>query len=135
MSVDSLQVLIVDDNEDAAMSLLMLLELEDIVAATAGDAPEALAKVAEGCPELMLVDIGLPGMNGFELAQHLRADPATREIALIALTGREPSSKDEPQAAIFDQFWTKPFDPKKLLASVKSILESAPERSHAQSSR
>ena len=116
------EVLIVDDNEDAAMSLLMLFELEDIAAAAAPDAPGALALVQEATPQLMLIDIGLPGMNGFQLAQRLREQPATRRMTLIALTGRDASGED-PDAAAFDQFWTKPFDPKKLLAEVKSILE------------
>jgi CheY-like chemotaxis protein len=116
------QVLIVDDNEDAAMSLLMLLELEDITAAAASDAAAALRMIERGAPALLLIDIGLPGMNGFELAQRLRENDPDRTMTLIALTGREASGKDEPEAAAFDHFWTKPFDPKKLLAEVKSIL-------------
>ena len=116
------EVLIVDDNEDAAMSLLMLLELENIKAAAAGDARAALAMVERGAPRLLLIDIGLPGMNGFELAQRLRDGDPDRRMTLIALTGREASGRDEPEAAAFDHFWTKPFDPKKLLTEVKGML-------------
>jgi CheY-like chemotaxis protein len=116
------QVLIVDDNEDAAMSLLMLLELEDIRALAAGDAMAALAMVEKETPALLLIDIGLPGMNGFELARRLRDSYPDRRMTLIALTGREASGRDEPEAAAFDHFWTKPFDPKRLLAEVKEIL-------------
>jgi DNA-binding response OmpR family regulator len=122
------QVLIVDDNEDAAMSLLMLLELENISAAAAGDAKAALAIVGKGAPPLLLIDIGLPGMNGFELARELRDRDPARTMTLIALTGREASSRDEPEAAAFDRFWTKPFDPKKLLAEVKAILSQRASR-------
>jgi two-component system, OmpR family, response regulator len=118
----AVQVLIVDDNEDAAMSLTMLLELEDIVAATASTAPVALGLLDQISPTLMLIDIGLPGMNGFELARRLRERPDTRKATLIALTGREGNSEDA-DAAAFDQFWTKPFDPKKLLTAVKTILD------------
>lgn len=117
------QVLIVDDNEDAAMSLTMLLELEDIVSATAHDAPAALELLKRITPRLMLIDIGLPGMNGFELAQRLRDQPDTCDATLIALTGRDPGAELESDAAAFDQFWTKPFDPKKLLVEVKAIVE------------
>lgn len=120
----AVQVLIVDDNEDAAMSLTMLLELEDIVAATAPTAPVALELLDRISPTLMLIDIGLPGMNGFELARRLRERPDTRKATLIALTGRESNSEDA-DAAAFDQFWTKPFDPKKLLVAVKTILNGA----------
>lgn len=117
----TVQVLIVDDNEDAAMSLTMLLELEDIASAAAPDATAALALLDRISAPLMLIDIGLPGMNGFELARRLRARPDTCKATLIALTGREASQQD-PDAAVFDQFWTKPFDPRKLLAEVKSVI-------------
>ena len=118
----AVQVLIVDDNEDAALSLMMLLELEDIVAATAATGQAALELLDQLSPALMLIDIGLPGMDGFELARRLRARPDTRKTTLVALTGREAHSEDV-DAALFDQFWTKPFDPKKLLAAVRTILE------------
>jgi two-component system, OmpR family, response regulator len=121
----AVQVLIVDDNEDAAMSLTMLLELEDIVAATAPTAPVALELLDRISPTLMLIDIGLPGMNGFELARRLRERPDTRKATLIALTGRD-SNREDADAAAFDQFWTKPFDPKKLLVAVKTIVNGAP---------
>lgn len=118
------QILIVDDNVDAAMSLVMLLDLEDMTAVTVADAPSALALIGAACPPLMLIDIGLPGMNGFELAKRLRAHPVARYSTLIALTGREPRDVDDPDARLFDRFWTKPFDPNKLLADVKAILSA-----------
>jgi DNA-binding response OmpR family regulator len=120
----AIQVLIVDDNEDAAMSLTMLLELEGIVSATAPTAPAALELLDQISPALMLIDIGLPGMDGFELARRLRERSDMHTRTLIALTGREGNTEDA-DAAAFDQFWTKPFDPKKLLAAVKSILDRA----------
>lgn len=119
--VRSAQVLIVDDNEDASSSLTMLLELEDISAASAPDAEAALEIVADMSPQLLLIDIGLPGMNGIELAKHLRALPNTRKSKYIALTGRDEVA-EEHIADAFDQYWTKPFDPRKLLAEVKAIL-------------
>ncbi|HEX2495160.1 MAG TPA: response regulator [Steroidobacter sp.] len=117
----SVQVLIVDDNEDAAMSLIMLLELENITAAAVPNATAALEALEQASPLLMLIDIGLPGMNGFELAGRLREHPKAAACTLIALTGRDAGWAD-PDAAAFDQFWTKPFDPKKLLTEIKSII-------------
>jgi CheY-like chemotaxis protein len=115
------QVLIVDDNEDAAMSLTLLFELEDIVAASVPDAEAALRFVQQSVPPLLLIDIGLPGMNGFELARRLRALPALRASTLIALSGRDAGPQAQAETG-FDQFWTKPFDPKKLLAEVQLVL-------------
>ncbi len=118
-----MQVLIVDDSADAATSLTMLLELEDIAAQSVGDAEAALRFVETHTPLLMLIDIGLPGMNGFELARRLRELPQMRGATLIALTGREQPSTQE--RALFDQFWTKPFDPRRLIEEVKSVISRA----------
>jgi DNA-binding response OmpR family regulator len=117
------QVLIVDDSADAAASLTMLLELEDIAAESAGDAEAALRVVEVRTPLLLLIDIGLPGMNGFELARRLRQMPRLSSATLIALTGREQPGTQEQ--ALFDQYWTKPFDPKRLIDEVKSVLNRA----------
>lgn len=118
---ESVEVLIVDDNEDAANSLAMLLELEDVAAAIAPDAEAALRLTERLRPTLLLIDIGLPGMNGYELAHELRKRPATRTAALIALTGRDAPADTSENG--FDQFWTKPFDPRKLLEEIKALLD------------
>ena len=118
-----MQVLIVDDSADAATSLTMLLELEDIAAASVGDAEAALQFVASSTPLLLLIDIGLPGMNGYELARHLRQLPQLNGATLIALTGREQPGAQE--GALFDQFWTKPFDPRRLIEEVKTVISRA----------
>jgi CheY-like chemotaxis protein len=123
------QVLIVDDSADAATSLTMLLELEDIAAQSVGDAEAALQFVATSVPRLMLIDIGLPGMNGYELARRLRQLPQLNGATLIALTGREGQTAQEQ--ALFDQFWTKPFDPRRLIEEVKAVINRAATRSPA----
>jgi DNA-binding response OmpR family regulator len=119
-----MEVLIVDDSADAATSLTMLLELEDIAAHSVGDGEAALQLCAGCTPLLLLIDIGLPGMNGFELARRLRQLPHLSGVTLIALTGREQS--DAPERALFDQFWTKPFDPRRLIEEVKAVISRAP---------
>lgn len=126
----SVQVLIIDDSADAAASLTMLLELEDISAQSAPDAEAALHYVEHTTPLLLLIDIGLPGMNGYELAQRLRQLPQLRGATLIALTGRDGASSQEQ--ALFDQFWTKPFEPRRLIEEVKSVISRATaDRQHA----
>ena len=121
-----MQVLIVDDSADAAASLTMLLELEDIAAQSVGDAEAALQFVESSVPLLLLFVIGLPGMNGYELAHRLRQLPQMNGATLIALTGREGPSPQEQ--ALFDQFWTKPFDPRRLIEEVKGVISRAADR-------
>jgi len=107
----------------------MLLELEDIAAQSVGDAESALELVERTVPLLLLIDIGLPGMNGYELARKLRGLPQMQGATLIALTGRDgPSNQDQ---ALFDQFWTKPFDPRRLIDEVKGVISRAADRSPA----
>ena len=118
-----MQVLIVDDSADAAASLTMLLELEDIAAQSVGDAETALQFVENSTPLLLLIDIGLPGMNGYELARRLRQLPHLKAATLIALTGREPPAAQE--RTLFDQFWTKPFEPRRLIEEVKTVISRA----------
>src|SRR5512138_2137080 len=101
----------------------MLLELEDIAAQSVADAEAALRCVEGSGPLLFLIDIGLPGMNGFELARRLRELPQLNGATLIALTGREQPSEQE--RALFDQFWTKPFDPRRLIEEVKAVISRA----------
>ncbi|HEX4972675.1 MAG TPA: response regulator [Steroidobacteraceae bacterium] len=124
-----MQVLIVDDSADAAASLTMLLELEDIGAQSVGDAEAALRLVEQTVPLMFLIDIGLPGMNGYELARRLRQLPRLNGVTLIALTGREGPSPQEQ--ALFDQFWTKPFDPRRLIEEVRGVISRAADRSPA----
>jgi signal transduction histidine kinase len=82
-----LRVLVVDDNDDAAMMLTEILNVSGHVTATAEDGPAALAAAAQFRPEVALLDIGLPVMDGFELARQFRADPELRRTRLIAVTG------------------------------------------------
>lgn len=104
----------------------MLLELEEIAAQSVGDAEAALQLVEQTVPLLLLIDIGLPRMDGYELARRLRQMPQLNGVTLIALTGRDPPSPDEQ--ALFDQFWIKPFDPQRLIEEVKGVISRAAHR-------
>ena len=105
----SRRVLVVDDNEDAAASLGELLELWGHEVQTAYDGKHALAMARTWQPEIVLLDIGLPGMDGYEVAQRLREDPATSSAFLIAITGYgQEEDRRRSQEAGFDQHLTKP---------------------------
>ncbi|SFD89053.1 hybrid sensor histidine kinase/response regulator [Massilia yuzhufengensis] len=109
------RILVVDDNADAAEMLLMALELFGCEVRTAHSATAALAMVADFAPEVALLDIGLPDLNGYELARRLRAMEGGRSMRLIAATGWG-QEKDRQRAfdAGFDHHLTKPIDFERL---------------------
>jgi PAS domain S-box-containing protein len=113
------RVLVVDDSADAADSLAMLLELEGHEVTTAYSASAALEVAERIHPEVAFIDIGLPQMDGYEVARRLRASGLGREIRLVALTGYgQPDDRDEARRAGFDHHLVKPAD----LRSVDAIL-------------
>lgn len=102
------RILIVDDNVDAAEMLAELLRLENHVVDVAHDGPQALATAEKVSPSVALVDIGLPGMDGYELARALRGRYGT-QVRLVALTGYgQPSDLDRTKQAGFDAHLVKP---------------------------
>jgi PAS domain S-box-containing protein len=119
------RVLIVDDSTDAADSLAMLLKLEGHDVTTAYTAAAALEKAERLLPDVAFIDIGLPQMDGYEVARRLRANDRCRAIRLVALTGYgQPGDRDEARRAGFDHHLVKPAD----WRSVGAILaEPAPE--------
>jgi two-component system, OmpR family, response regulator len=103
------RVLLVDDSVDAAEALSMLLETLGHEVRTMHDGTSALAIVDEFRPEAVILDIGLPGMDGFALARELRKRPSTRDVLLIALTGYGgDEDRLRARAAGFDHHLVKP---------------------------
>ena len=104
-------ILIIDDNVDSAQTLGDLLELSGHHTTVAHNGLDGLAAAERVRPDVVMLDIGLPGMNGYEVARRLRAEPWGAPILLIALTGwGQPQDKREAEAAGFDHHVTKPFD-------------------------
>jgi len=105
------RVLIVDDNEDAANSLALILELGGHKTASVYSAADALARAVAFRPDVVLLDIGLPGMDGYEVAQKLRELPGLRDIRLVAVTGYGRSDdRIRARDAGFDDHLTKPVE-------------------------
>ena len=118
----ALRILIVDDNIDAATMLAMLLQASGHAVMVEYGARAGLARARVERPDVCLLDIGLPEMDGNELAQHLRALPETAHALLIAVTGYgQESDRQRTQAAGFDHHLVKPLDPRALFA----LLERA----------
>ena len=105
------RVLVVDDNHDAADTLALLLDLLGHHTRTAHDGPQALQAAAEFRPEVVLLDIGLPGMNGYEVCRRLRQEAWGRDALVVALTGWG-YAEDRRQAsdAGFDRHLVKPVE-------------------------
>ena len=112
------RILVVDDNADAARSLARLLtRLYEQEVRVANDGPEALVVAGEFRPELVLLDIGLPGMSGYEVAEQLRRLPEHERILIVALTGwGQEDDRRRSLAAGIDHHLVKPVDPEDLLA-------------------
>jgi CheY-like chemotaxis protein len=112
------RVLVVDDNVDAARTMAMLLELEGYQVECAFDGQHALDCVRDRPPDALLLDIGLPRLDGLEVARRLRAQSgeAARKRLLVAVSGYG-RDQDRAQAlqAGFDLHFTKPADPEQLL--------------------
>jgi signal transduction histidine kinase len=108
-------ILIVDDNHDSAQSLSMLLRLSGHHVETAYDGPGALEQAANHLPDVILLDIGLPGMNGLEVARRIRENERLKHLVLVALTGYgQEEDRQRSQEAGFDAHFVKPVDLKEL---------------------
>jgi CheY-like chemotaxis protein/two-component sensor histidine kinase len=117
-----LRIMVVDDNIDAAAMLAMLLEAAGHQVVVEHSARGALLRAGEAHPEVCLLDIGLPEIDGNELAQRLRADPATAGAVLIAVTGYgQEKDLAQSQAAGFDHHLVKPVDTRALAAILATI--------------
>jgi CheY-like chemotaxis protein len=107
-------VLLVEDNADAREALRVLLELDGYDVEVAGDGPQGLEIARAKTPAVALIDIGLPGMDGYEVARRIRGLSGSRPL-LIALTGySDPDDRRRAEEAGFDAHVVKPVDPDEL---------------------
>jgi signal transduction histidine kinase/CheY-like chemotaxis protein/HAMP domain-containing protein len=122
----SCRVLVVEDNVDGAESLRELLEMEGHVVEVAHDGPGALAKARAFHPDVVLCDIGLPGMDGYAVARAIRADPVLARGRLVALTGyAAPEDRERTRDAGFDEHLAKPPTLDELRAAVAARCAAA----------
>ena len=117
------RVLVADDNEDAAQSLGMLLEIMGCQVRTAPDGAAALDVAAEFRPDLALLDLGMPRVDGFDLARRIRAEPWGRGMTLVAVTGwGQQQDRKRSADAGFDHHLVKPIGPEAVRSLVTGSI-------------
>jgi signal transduction histidine kinase len=126
------RVLVVDDNVDAAESIAMFLRLEGHEVKVIIDGHQAISAAAVFAPHAVLLDIGLPGLSGYEIAQRLRQQSGHEATALIALTGYgQKDDRERAAAAGFDYHFIKPADPSALQAAIQRGRQPGPSKGDA----
>jgi len=119
-------ILVVDDYDDSREMYAELLKSSGFRVAEARDGTQSLQKAQELLPDLVLMDLTLPGIDGCEATRRLKLDPRTRNIPVVALTGHDAPALKEVAAGIhWDAFLTKPCMPEALLAELKRALARA----------
>jgi CheY-like chemotaxis protein len=121
----AIPILIVDDNPSNTKLMAFILSTRGYDVRTAASADEAIATLADFHPRLILMDIQLPGMDGLTLTRKLKADPATRDISIIAATAYAMKGDEErAREAGCDGYVTKPIDTRQLPVDIERFLAS-----------
>jgi len=129
------QLLVVDDDPGLLLAVSETLRAEGYEIVTARRASEAMVRVAESLPDLIISDIRMPGMDGYALARNLRAAPRTRLVPIVFLTAKDDlADRITGFRTGVDAYITKPFESEELIAIVKNILERV-HRTHSDLAR
>ena len=117
------KILIADDRPEVVELVRVILEGEDYEIVDASDGKEALKKVRLEKPDLVLLDVVMPKMDGFEVCRKLKKDPQTKEIPIIMLTAKaQEVDKEKGREVGASDYITKPFSPSALLTKIEEIL-------------
>ena len=122
----SKRILVVEDQEDNRQIIRDMLAATDYQVTEAESGEAALAVVSVQRPDLILMDIQLPGIDGYEVTRRIKADPALRSITIIAVTSYALSGEEQKaRAAGCDEYVPKPYSPRQLLAKIRQYLSLA----------
>jgi DNA-binding response OmpR family regulator len=118
------KILVVDDEKDICDIMKRILEKEGYEVFEAYNGQEALSKVFEISPDMIIIDVQMPGKNGFEVCREIRKDPIYKELPVLMLTVRN-SKEDRIQGFTsgVDEYMVKPFDMNEITARIKVVLE------------
>ncbi len=118
------KIFIIEDELDFLSTLRERLEFEGFVVATAVDGEEALRKIPEEKPDLILLDIMLPEMNGYQVCRELKSNPETKTIPVVVVTAKsQESDKFWAKETGADDYLTKPFEMEELLQKIQDNLQ------------
>lgn len=115
------KVLVVDDEPSITELAKIKLTHDGFDVATANSGEEALAQVAGERPDVIVLDVMMPGMTGWEVARRLKEDPATKGIPILMLTALGLPEEHVPGFADIDEYYTKPFEPSTLVKMVRRL--------------
>jgi DNA-binding response OmpR family regulator len=119
--------LVVEDDRNSAFALEMLLKHEGVAATVATTGEQAIDLADTWRPQIVLLDIGLPGMNGYQVAEAIRATDWGPGILLVAITGwGADADRARARQVGFDEYWTKPLELWRLIALLARFRESSP---------
>jgi DNA-binding response OmpR family regulator len=120
------RILIVDDEPNIVISLEYLMKREGFETSVAGDGEAALAALEKAPPDLVILDVMLPRMNGFEVCRRIRADPRWRALRILMLTAKGRDTEVEKGLGLgADAYVTKPFSTKDLVAQIRALVGAA----------
>ena len=122
------RILVVDDEENIALSLNFLMEKAGYTVQTAADGAKAMEAIAEAVPDLILLDINMPKMNGYQVCEAVRANPAWKDILIVMLTAKGRDIEREKGLAMgANDYIIKPFSTQEVIDKVRGILETKGE--------
>jgi DNA-binding response OmpR family regulator len=125
-------VLIVDDEPNIVLSLQFLMKKNGFEVRTAKDGEEAMAEISRAAPDLVLLDVMMPKIDGFSICKQIRANPEWKDMRIIMLTARGRDVEREKGLALgADDYITKPFSTKDAIARVEAVL-GRPRKSEGQ---
>ncbi len=119
-------ILIVEDHPTMREAMRMVLEHEGFEIREAADGAAALAMVREQPPDLVFLDLNIPGTSGADVLKELKGDPATAAIRVIIVTATGEEGRQFVLSLGADEYFTKPFSPLALLRTVEKVMESEP---------
>lgn len=122
----SASILVADDEPNIVLSLAFVLKQAGFRVRTVADGEAALAAIAHEPPDLLLLDVMIPGRDGYAVCQEIRANPAWRSMRIIMLTAKGGDIQREKGLSLgADEYVTKPFSPRELVERIRRMLESA----------